>query len=301
MLTGGRMLGRLRAIPSLALILLLMGACTVAFAPILVRISELPPVATAFYRLALAAPVLLIVLAWQPRQQQPGSVTGLMWIAVAGLAFAGDLGFWHLSIVYTSVANATLFANFAPVVVTAVAWLWLGERVRPLFLVALALALSGAILLIQSSRLLSPTHVVGDIYGLITALFYAAYLIAIKLARAHYGTWSVMAGSTLIGALALLPFAWVMDGVVWAHTLTGWLVLLGLALLVHIGGQGLIARAMADLPASFSSVALLLQPAVAAGLAWYLFGEALTLLQLAGAVAILAGVLLARYSSRAPA
>ncbi len=292
-------IGVSQKIPGLALILLLVGACAIAFAPILVRISELPPVATAFYRLALAAPVLLLVLAWPTSPPQPVSRRGIWWIILAGLAFAGDLGFWHLSIVYTSVANATLFANFAPVIVTAVAWLWLGERVRPLFLVALLLALTGASLLIQSSRMLSPTHVIGDLYGLITAVFYAAYLIAIKLARAHYGTWPVMAGSTLVGALALLPFAWIMDGVIWAQTLSGWLVLWALALLVHIGGQGLIARAMADLPASFSSLALLLQPAVAAALAWMLFGEALTVLQLAGAVAILSGVLLARFSSYA--
>ncbi len=281
---------------SIAVLCLLLGACGIALAPIFVRLSELPPIATAFYRLALAAPVLLLVMTWQPPATTLPAKGGVRWVVLAGLAFAGDLGFWHLSIVYTSVANATLFANFAPVFVTVAAWLWLGERVRPLFLVGLIMGIGGATLLLRASRDLGGTHVLGDIYGLITALFYAVYLIAIKLARRHFGTLRVMAGSTVVGALALLPFAWGMEGVVVAQTLSGWLVLIALALVAHIGGQGLIAYAMAHLPASFSSVTLLLQPAVAAGLAWWLFNEVLGPVQIIGAATILLAVLIVQYS-----
>ena len=48
----------------------------------------------------------------------------------------------------------------------------------------------------------------------------------------------------------------------------GWTILLGLALISHAAGQGLIAYALAHLPATFSSVGLLLQPVVAAFFAW---------------------------------
>ena len=58
----------------------------------------------------------------------------------AGALFAGDLAFWHLSIVYTTVANATLLSNFAPVFVALGGWLLFGHRVTRLFLVALAIS-----------------------------------------------------------------------------------------------------------------------------------------------------------------
>ncbi|MGQ9425084.1 DMT family transporter [Gilvimarinus sp. F26214L] len=281
-----------------ALVFLLLGACAIAFAPILVRVSEMPPVATAFYRLALAAPLLVLVAGRQAAPPPVAPNGGKRWIILAGLAFAGDLAFWHLAILHTSVANATLLANCAPIVVTAVAWLWLGERIGPRFLIGLALGIAGAFLLVRSSTAREAGHLLGDVFALVAAVFYSAYLIFTKLARAHHNTGVVMSGSTLVGALALAPVVLIMDGAVWPQTLSGWLVLFALAIVAHIGGQGLIAYAMARLTVSFSSVALLLQPAVAAALAWWLFGEALGMLQFAGAAAILGGVILSRQDQR---
>ena len=59
----------------------------------------------------------------------------------------------------------------------------------------------------------------------------------------------------------------------------------------------MIAYAFAHLPASFASVALLLQPAVAALLAWLLFSEDLGPLQALGAAVIVAGIVIARRAS----
>jgi len=79
---------------------------------------------------------------------------------------------------------------------------------------------------------------------------------------------------------------------------TGWLVLLGLAWITHAGGQGLIAYALAHLPAAFSSVGLLFQPVMAAAFAWVLLGEPLALLQIAAGVVVLAGIYLASRGSK---
>jgi drug/metabolite transporter (DMT)-like permease len=81
------------------------------------------------------------------------------------------------------------------------------------------------------------------------------------------------------------------------QTLYGWAVLLGLAWISHAGGQGLIAYALAHLPATFSSVGLLLQPVIAAFFAWILLGEPLVPLQIAGGIVVLAGIYLARRGS----
>ena len=78
----------------------------------------------------------------------------------------------------------------------------------------------------------------------------------------------------------------------------GWLVLIALALVSHIGGQGLIAFALAHLPAAFSSVSLLLQPVLAALFAWLLLGELLGPSQALGGALVLLGILIARRESQ---
>ena len=309
----------------LPLIALLCGAVAIAFAPIFVRLSPLEPTATAFHRLFLALPVLWLWLAVEqggrpggapigarigapigaPIGARPGAPIGarldradLIGLGVCGLFFAGDLAFWHWSIRYTSIANATLLANFAPVFVALAGFLLYGERFSRTFLMGMAVALAGACVLMGRSIHLSAENALGDALGLITAVFYAGYIVSVGRLRARLSTATIMAGSGLVTCAALLPIALVSGEALIPGTAAGWLVLLGLALVSHCGGQSLIAFALAHLPAAFSSVSLLLQPAVAAGLAWVLLGEALGWVQGTGALAILAGIALARRGSR---
>lgn len=285
----------------IALAALLVGAVTIAFSPIFVRISEIGPTATAFHRVALAAPMLFLWLAAErhgaaaPRRPTAGERHLLV---LAGLCFAGDLAFWHWSIKLTSVANSTLLANFAPVFVTPVAYLLFGERFRPSFLVGVALAIGGAALLMGGSLTLSPAHLLGDALGIVTAMFYAGYMLAVSRLRNSVSTATIMAWSGGVSAVLLLPVALASGESLLPATLQGWAVLFGLAWLSHAGGQSLIAYALAHLPASFSSVALLLQPATAAVLAWALLAEPLGAWQALGGAIVLAGVVVARRASR---
>ena len=116
---------------TVALAALVLGAVLIAFAPIFVRISQTGPVATAFWRLALALPALWIWAGWEGRQGSDTAASRSVLI-LAGLFFAGDLAVWHWSIQLTSVANSTLLANLAPIFVTIGAWLLYRERVTPL-------------------------------------------------------------------------------------------------------------------------------------------------------------------------
>src|SRR6185369_6301883 len=156
-----------------ALPALLLGATCIALSPIFVRLSEAGPTATAFWRVALAVPVLWIF--FRPPLRGPK----LLFLA-AGVAFAGDLAFWHTSIQLTSVANSTLLANLASIFVTLAAWVLWRERPRPLFLAALALALLGVGLLVHTSLSFSRSALLGDALGVVTAMFYAWYILAVK-------------------------------------------------------------------------------------------------------------------------
>jgi len=281
---------------SLAFAALLLGAAAIAFAPIFVRLADTGPSASAFWRVALAiAPLWLWV--WMSPRFAP--LRRLPWkpLLIAGLCFAGDLAAWHVSIAYTSVANSTLEANFAPIFVTLGAWLLFRQRVSRLFLVALGVTLSGAVLLIGPNFALGGRAVLGDALGVLTAVFYAGYMLAIKAASERTSTAGIMAVSTTIAALALLPYSLTMAEVFLPQSTDGWLVLIGLALIAHIAGQSLIAYGFAHLPAAFSSVSLLLQPVLATIYAWVLLGEAVGPGQMLGGLVVLAGIFLAKRGS----
>jgi drug/metabolite transporter (DMT)-like permease len=216
-------------------------------------------------------------------------------LILAGAMFAGDLAAWHTSIELTSVANATLLANAAPIFVAAGAWIWLNERPTLGFIGGLVLAIAGGALLARAGAD-SSAQLAGDALGLLTAMFYAGYMLAVKVLRARLSTMAVMAGSSFMGAALLLPLALGLGDNMLPATARGWVILLGLAGLSHVCGQGLIAWAIGHLTARFSALGLLTQTAIAALLAWMLFGETFTILQSAGIVLVAIGLFVARIA-----
>ena len=283
----------------LALAALFAGATAIATAPLFVKVSETGPVATAFWRVFLALPPLwLWALASEGVTRQASDMRRHYGMLLAiGFFFAGDLAVWHWSILLTSVANTTLLANLAPIFVTAAAWLLFGQLPRRLFLAGLAAAIAGTLLLIGASFGQGGSALLGDALGVITAMFYAAYQIAVTRLRAHMPTASLMAWSSAIMAALLLPIAWLSGEQLLPDSGAGWMKLVGIALFAQVIGQSLIAWSMAHLPATFSSVGLLLQPLMATLFAWLLLGEVLGPLQFAGGALVLAGIALARRST----
>jgi drug/metabolite transporter (DMT)-like permease len=275
---------------------LFLGATCIALSPIFVRLSEAGPTATAFWRVALAMPALWILLLCYPRNPKAGVHWPLL--LAAGFAFAGDLAFWHTSIRLTSVANSTLLANLASMFVTLAAWVFLRQQPSRLFLGGLGASLFGVTLLVHTSLEFSPTALAGDALGVVTAMFYAGYILAVKGLRDRgQTTLQLMAVTSTVTAIILLPVALATGEQFFPATAGGWMTLLALAVVSHAAGQGLIAYALAHLPAAFSSVGLLLQPVVAAFFAWVLLAEPLAALQIAGGLVVLAGIYLARRGS----
>lgn len=289
--------------PAFAFFTLLLGGAAIGFAGIFMRLSDVSPLASAFWRMALAAPVLWVWAFAVRKQDEAGNkrTSFTMALALAGMYFAGDMGLWHLSLHYTTVSNATLLSNFAPIFIAL--WMWLAYRVRfaRIFIIGLAIALIGATMLVGPNAAggenSGSTKLLGDGLGLASAVFYAAYQLVIKDARNQYSTARLMAWSTTVTGLALLPFALMSPGAFWPAEMTGWLPLLALALVAQIGGQTVIAYAFAHLPASLSSVSLLIQPLTATIAAWIIFNEAIGPVQMAGGVLLLWGIYLSKRGS----
>ena len=213
--------------------------------------------------------------------------------ALPGVALGGDLMTWHISIHLTSVTNSTLLANMAPVVVTLVTWVFLRRPPRREFLVGLALSIAGVFVL-NSAGSRTNSHWQGDVVALVAACFYAGYFMLLARARRVFSTTVVMLWSTIAAAVCILPVSLVFEPAFVPTMIAGWAVVLALGWVVHAGGQGLVAFSMAWLPATFSSLTLLIQPVVAAILAWVFLNEPLTVAQAAGGSIVIAGIVLAR-------
>jgi drug/metabolite transporter (DMT)-like permease len=280
-----------------AIFALLAGASCIALSPIWVRVADVGPTVSAFWRVALAVPLLwTIFLAFY--RKTSGEKPNPYLLFAAGLAFAGDLAFWHWSIQFTSVANSTLLANLASIFVTLAAWLLWRQRPSATFLAGLAAALVGVALLVRASLGFSPRALLGDALGVVTAMFYAWYLLSVKGVRDRgIATIRLMAVTTTITAAVLLPVALASSETLLPASEAGWLKLLGLAWISHSAGQGLIAYALAHLPAAFSAVGLLFQPVMAALFAWQLLAEPLAPLQIVGGAIVLLGIYLAHRGS----
>ena len=281
---------------ALALAVLLVSACVLGLAPILVRMTETGPVAAGFWRLLLALPLLAVLAG-----REPGGVARpSRWALLAGVFFALDLSFWHYGIVMTSVANATVLCNLTPVVVTLFGWIVLKERPRRLFLLALALAMGGALAMAAGADGGQGSNpLLGDAFSLSVALWYSGYFLAVRAARATASAMRVTFWATLLGAPLLLVVALALGEDMTPATWAGWAACAGLGL-VHVSGQGGVAWALGRLPASVTAVTILIQPVVAALLGWLIFGETLTPVQAIGGALVLAGVIAAQRSGVGP-
>lgn len=282
------------------------GAVAMGISPLFVRIANaagVGPFASAFWRVGLALPALYLWMKVEEARAPAGAPRRSFSPAtiLAGLAFTGDLLVWHLSIINTTVANATFFATTAPFFVVIVTWAVLRQRVSRGTLVGLALCLLGGAALIGQSLQVDPARIRGDLFGVATAFFFGLYFIVVSRARESSGAARVTFEATLITAALLLVVAlwWdgrllppAFDGAVTALQLAAALIAMGLV--SHAGGQGLLSVALGRLPATFSSLVIFLEAVVAAVAGWMILGERLTPVQMIGGALILFGIWVAR-------
>lgn len=280
---------------------LIVGAIGIGLAAPFVKLSGMEPTAVAFWRMALAIPAALIWAGVDRTPRKPSTPPGwrkYAYLALPGILFAGDLAFWHSGIKITTVANATFLANLQPVFVVLASWLIFRERPTRAFLVAAVVAVTGAGLLSAANVSVAPERLPGDALSLITAVWYAGYILAVRRARAFASTGMVLLWTCAASAPVLIVVAFGLGEAIWPPNFTEWLILLGLALGVQIGGQGSVAFGLGRVPAPVASIIILIQPVVSAIAGWLMFGEALIAIQIFGAGLVLAGVWLAQRRRR---
>lgn len=270
-----------------ALLMVAIGGALTGFSPILVRLSELGPLATAAWRMAFAA------LAFAPfmlAAARGGNTGASAWpLVLAGLFFSVDLGFYHLSLELTSVAHATLIVNMAPVVALAAGVVLFAERLGALKIAGLILSIGGA-LQMTSGRAEVGGTLEGNALAVLGMFGYALYLVAVKAARGSYSAVAIMFWSSAVSAAILFAVALAAGEAIMPKSAYAWGVLLALGLVTHVAGQGMIAMGMRDAPVGLASIILFTQPLMAALAAWAIFGETMGIAELVGVALVLSGI-----------
>jgi drug/metabolite transporter (DMT)-like permease len=285
----------------------LAGALAISFSGILFRAAHVSPSTGAFYRCALALPVLWPLSWLEDRRYGPRPLKqrALAWLA--GIFFAIDLVAWHEGIEQVGAGLATVLGNLQVVFVGLLAWLILGERPSNRSLAAIPVALFGVLLIsgIFESGAYGKNPGLGVAYGILTALAYSGFLLVLRAGnqdlRRPAGP---LFDATLVSAIGCIPIGLAIGDLDWTPGWPAWGYLLLLAWSSQALGWLLISITLPRLPAALTSVLLTIQPVLSVLFAWAILNESPSGLQLGGVALVLSGLLIVsaarRQERRAP-
>ena len=278
-------------------LMLALGATLIGFAPIFVKWSDLSPAAITFWRMLLALPLLTgfnYVINKKIFFRVKSKKT-IFYTALASLAFTTDLTLWHYSMNITSVANATIIVNSAPIFVALLAFIFYKELPAKGFGKSFLITYVGIIGLIIFSNNYANGKIFGDLLCMIAAIFYAVYLLIIsKLSKET--SLNIIFYTTFFCCLFSLVPIMINSKFFIPISSFEWINMFLMAFLCQFGGQFLITFGIGKISASNGSIGLLMQPLTATLLAALIFSEILNLMQIVFVFITLAGIYLARLS-----
>ncbi|MEO1553803.1 MAG: DMT family transporter [Pseudomonadota bacterium] len=278
------------------LMVFLGGAC-IGLAPIGLRLGldGLGPQAIAFWRFAFAVPVLFLLVLILNRRlpARPNK-----FVIIAGTCFAFQLALWHWSLTLTTVANSTFIVNIGNICVGLTAWVFLKERPTAIWLLAVLIAIVGAAALSLGGGADGKVDLRGDLLAFAAAILVSCYVVASKVARRSLSGIEAIFWLTLVEMLVAAMIVLAFQEEFFPASLDGLLVPLFLALVVQIGGQGLIITGLGHTPAALAGILIVVQPVVAAAISWQLFNEPLAPIQAGGGFLILVGILVSQRGQR---
>jgi drug/metabolite transporter (DMT)-like permease len=274
-------------LPDTPTLRLLCGAAMISFAPVFVRLTPVSPTDSAFYRTLFGGLMLAVwvVAARSPVERRSG--VALAALIAAGVLFAADLAAWHRSIWYVGPGLATLLGNFQVFLLAFVGILFYREKARWELLLAIPLAVVGLGLIVGFEwGTLDEQYRWGIIFGLLTAVFYAAYILSLRRARAASPAGSIVSDLMIVSFVSAgFLFAGsglVGEGISLPDARSAWL-LAAYALVAQVVGWLLISGSLPHVPASRVGLILLLQPTLAFAWDVLIFERAFGARELAGA------------------
>ncbi|MBI1258674.1 MAG: EamA family transporter [Chloroflexi bacterium] len=246
-------------------------------------------------RMIIAAPVLLL-LCWRVMGRSMFMIRrrdlGIM--LLSGVLLALSQASYFAGIRATGVTISTLLTIcIAPVIVTVLSVLLKMEMLSRRVILALVLALVGSVLLVglQAPEGTHDDLLLGTLFALLSAVTYAGMIICGRFLAADYHPLQVTALNFVAGTITLILIN-LLSGIIIVHTAQGWLLILYLGLVPTALAYWLFQTGLRTVSATAASIISLLEPSVAALLAWLLFGETLAATGVLGGALLIVSILL---------
>ncbi len=281
---------------------LFIGAALISLSPVWVRLVDVAPSTSGFYRVLFGGAALVIYLLITRRQLHLSKRA--WWLLVVASAFlALDLWLWHRSINYVGPGLATLLGNFQVFIMMIAGIVFLRQMPTPAQVLAVPLALLGLALVVGVDWNAPPKdYKLGVVFGLLTAVVYAAYLLTLRLIH-ETSTFRVPTRELAVVSVicaAMMAVTVLVEGeslVIPTYEDLGWLVAYGV--LCHCLGWLFIVSSLSEVSTAEAGLALLLQPTLSFVWDVLFFDRSMTAIELAGAgIALVAIYLGARPSSK---
>lgn len=279
---------------------LAMGVFMVSSAGIFARLGSAPSTVLAFYRLLLAALVLLpFALAnggW--REARSLKKNELICLIAGGFLLAVHYTMWFYSLNFTTVSTATTLAALQPVFSIVLGALFLNERLPAKALIGCAVALTGPFIIGWGDFRVSGIALVGDILALVSGAVISGYFFCAQLARRSVSALTLSVMCYLCSAFFLGIFVVAGGNSFVGYDSTTWKCFFALALVSTIGGQVTFNVLLRWVSATTVTMSILGEPIGACILSYFILGETLTLRLAIGMVVILSGLLVFFRESR---
>ena len=283
-----------------AYLLLSLGVFAIGWSALFVRWAGTAGMVSAFYRLAIAAVVLMVWRAVSSPTHTAPTPAARRAAIIAGIFFGVDLALFNTAVMTTTAMDATLLGSNSPIFVALGGWLMYRERPTMRFWIGFLVAITGVTSIVGADILLHPSFGLGDVFAVAGAACYGVYLLYIQRSRVGMDSLTFSIYATSIGALCVLPICLLTGQKMVGFSPTSWAALIGLALVTQVGGHWLVAHSMGRLPAAASSIVLLGQAPMTALLAWPLLDERPRPGQAIGGMLVLAGIMVVNLTRQRP-
>jgi drug/metabolite transporter (DMT)-like permease len=286
----------------IAYVALFTGICSQIFSPFFVRWggAEVPGPVFAFYRILIGGVVIFFLFLQQKRSQIEWNFSTLIYPVMGGICTAVDLSLWNTGLHKTSIANATLMSNTAPVWVVLASILFFKESYRKAFWFGLFLSLAGAAVVLSYDFVLRPHLSAGDLFSLASGIFYGGYYLSTQHGRMRLPVIDYLLVMSTAASIALLVFCSIAGFSFFGYSSQAYLAAAGAGVFVQVIAYVGVAYALGHLPATVVSPTVILQPVLSTLLAIPLFHEDFIPVQWIGLAGVLAGVYLINRNQNKP-
>ena len=267
---------------------------------------EIPPMAMTFYRWFFALLILAPFALPHVRREWPLVIRhrrALLALGIVGVGTHNALTYLGLN--YTTAINGVMLNSFIPVMIIALSWIFLRQRLSRLQLAGVALSLCGVLAILSGGRLETLAALElnrGDLLVILSMLLWSIYTIGLRWRPTGLHWLTFLFVIVCVGDAAVLPL-YLAESALGARLVFSWLnlaAIVGVALFSSVLGYIFWNRGVEQIGASIAGLFVHLMPVFGTLLAWLLLGERLRGFHLIGIALILTGIYLTSRSAPPP-